>query len=379
MLRGLDSSHLIKAVAFYKQKTGTGEDLFFVFLWAKHGNLRQFWAEEIPSIHNNNYMQWIFDQLVGLTDAIYTLHHEDDTSYRHGDLKPENVLCFNTSSLTAERDQTSCIFVITDVGLSRSYAESTGIRFKTKLMARETIAYVALETALFPDRSTSRKFDIWLLGCLYVEFVIWLLYGIKGLNRFGGEIGIGEQGRFYIITNSPTINFADSKIAQINPVVTKWIEYIKQDPRCGEGSNEIAIGRLINLVEKRLLVVKADPPPKRLKPGDEDQAIPDSGDDTGNPMIKFSRATTLSKEAQSKMSSRMAEFANMGEERAYAPEVRDKLDEIIQAVDAGVIKWPNFHEGLASDNGPEPSTNLPIHSRGRPGGINQDLSTQRFL
>ncbi len=263
ILRNFETPHLIKATAFYKKKNGDAEEYYFLFPWAKHGNLRTFWKEKIPSIHDSSYMKWVFDQLVGLTDAIETLHHQGEKTCRHGDLKPENVLCFNKSGSTAEKDQTSCVLVISDVGLSRTHDNPTQLRSKSRMVAGETLAYAAPETELFPERPTSRRYDIWSLGCLYLEFVIWLLYGIEELKRFGDDIGVGAGRRFYIITSTSTLNVGRLKTAQVNPVVQDWIEHIKKDWRCAIiGEKETAIGRLISLIEKRLLVVNANPDPK---------------------------------------------------------------------------------------------------------------------
>ncbi|KAH9205286.1 hypothetical protein DL95DRAFT_348558, partial [Leptodontidium sp. 2 PMI_412] len=367
-LRRYKTPHLIKAIAFYKKKTGRSEALHFVFPWAEHGNLRQFWQQKTPRIHDNGYMKWIFDQLVGLANAIYTLHHEDEKSCRHGDLKPENVLCFNSSRSTVEKDQTSCILVISDVGLSRIHDKSTGFRSRTRNIAGETVTYAAPEIALFPERPTSRRYDIWSLGCLYLEFVIWILYGIEGLNRFGEEIGKSAERRFYVITSSATLTVTGGETPQINPVVATWIEHIKQDPRCtGPGSKKTAISRLITLIEKRLLVVASNPDPKDLKVGDEDQVTATSGERTDIPMIAIRRETMLSEPAQSILDSQAAKFANTGEERAYAPEVRVTLYEIVQDADAGVIKWLNEDSLEAvSVSGPKSSTNLTVLSRGQP-------------
>ncbi|KAG9228280.1 hypothetical protein BJ875DRAFT_490028 [Amylocarpus encephaloides] len=374
-LRHHETPHLIKAIAFYKTKKLNSETLYFVFPWAEHGNLRQFWQQKTPRMHDNSYMKWIFVQLVGLADAIYTLHHEGDRSCRHGDLKPENVLCFNSSRSTVERDQTSCILVISDVGLSKNHDRSTEIRSKSRNTTGETVTYAAPETALFPERPTSRRYDIWSLGCLYLEFVIWILYGIEGLNRFGKEIGRSAEGRFYIITSSTTLTVTGGKTPQVNPVVTTWMEHIKQDPRCtGPGSKKTAIGRLVTLIEKRLLVVTSNPDPKDLKVEDEDQVTAASGERTDVPKLRIRQATMYKEPAQSRLGSQASKFANTGEERAYAPEVHAELEEISRDANAGDIKWLNKDSlGEASFSGPKSSTNLPVLSRGQPADRNDDL------
>ncbi len=377
---------MIKATAFYKKKPGRAretEDLHFVFPWAEHGNLRKFWEEKIPSIHDSDYMKWIFDQLVGLADAICSLHHESEQTCRHGDLKPENVLCFNTSVSPAAKDQKSCILVISDVGLARFHDKSTELRAKSRFVAGESRPYAAPETALFPDRPTSRRYDIWSLGCLYLEFIIWLLYGFEGLKAFGSEIESAE-GRFYVITVAATLDIDRSKTAQINPVVKKWIEYIKRDKRCtGPGLQQSAISRLVALVEKRLLVVAANPDlqdlnPLPLDPGYEQKPTVKSEEGPSIPRLSVHVPTALGEEAQNTVRSKWAGFANTREdERAYAIELCKSLDGIVQDVRKGVIEWiypPQDGKGSASYNRPKYVTSAAIPYRRASAGKKQEVS-----
>jgi serine/threonine protein kinase len=382
ILRDFDTQHLIKATAFYKMKSGEVECLYFVFPFAEQGNLRKFWKQTKPSIYENSHMMWVFEQLRGLADAIKTLHHEKEETCRHGDLKPENVLCFKAPGSTAVEDLTSCVLVISDVGLSRVHDKSTQLRSKTKMAAGETVAYAAPEAELFPERATTRRYDIWSLGCLYLEFIIWLLYGAEELERFGeerdrhgGKIG----ARFYIITSPETLTVDRSRTPVVNPAVTKWIEHIKQDPRCvGTGLGETAIGRLIALIEKRLLIVTANPDSNDLKsPSDkfvtDNQATATSGEriDAG-PKFLVVQATDLSGASQP------AQFTDTrDDERAYAIEVFKKLEKIVRDVEKGIIQWLNHQNGLEKElyKGPEPETNPT--GRRRTGSVskNPDVST----
>jgi len=391
ILRGFENKHLIKATAFYKQKTGDTEDYCFVFPWAEHGNLRKFWKEKIPSIYDNNYMKWVFDQLEGLASAIHTLHHKNAQSCRHGDLKPENVLCFNKRNSPNPpnppnvKDHTSCVFVISDVGLARIHDKSTHLRSRSKMATGETIAYAAPETEIFPERATSRRYDIWSLGCLYLEFVIWLLYGIEELERFGKEISM----RFYTITDSAASLKVDGmKAAQINPVVKTWIEHIKKDWRCARTDLEdTAISRLIALVEERLLVVTAnpdpkDPTPQSLEHEDDNEATAASGEHILPFRMRVREPTALNDEARAPLFSRKKRFENAGkDERAYSKEVYEGVSAIIKDVDAGVIQWINLNkDGLEamSENGPDAVTEPKNSTRRDSAGKNQEVSRRSF-
>lgn len=386
ILREFDTQHLIKATAFYKMTSGQIEGLYFVFPFAEQGNLRKFWKQTKPSIYEKSHMTWVFEQLRGLADAIKTLHHEREEACRHGDLKPENVLCFKVSGSTAVEDLTSCVLVISDVGLSRIHDKSTQLRSKTRMAAGETVAYAAPEAELFPDQATSRRYDIWSLGCLYLEFIVWLLYGAEELDRFGEERDrYGEKigARFYIIISPETLTVDRSRTPVVNPAVTKWIEHIKQDPRCVEtGLGETAIGRLISLIEKRLLhpIVTTNPdsknstsPSKKVVANHQATAASREHMDA-TPQLRFvgATATDLSKASQPAQSTHSGD-----EERAYAGEVSKKLDKIIQDVEKGTIQWLNHQDRLEKKlyKGPEKETALTVRHRTGSVSKNPDVST----
>ncbi|KAF4627092.1 hypothetical protein G7Y89_g11064 [Cudoniella acicularis] len=114
------------------------------------------------------------------------------------------------------------------------------------------------EAELFKNKSRSRRYDIWSIGCVYLEFVIWLLYGSTGLSRFRGDLG---SRRFYDI---PPRQSNETKTAQISDKVQKWVDWIRKDLCCPENT---ALRHLVELIVSRLLVVEVhqprSPPPPR--------------------------------------------------------------------------------------------------------------------
>lgn len=345
MLRNFKTQHLIKALAFYKQNN----EFFLVFSWAEHGNLRKFWKDKSPQANDASYTKWVFHQLHGLADAIRMLHEDEGNSggCRHGDIKPENILCFNSKG---GRDHLSCVLVISDVGLSRTHDKSTQLRSSvTRLQGGQTLAYAAPETELYPDRATSRRFDIWSLGCLYLEFLIWLLYGFEELDRFEKEV----DRKFYrVIANTETLRIKGQRHkAEVNPVVRNWIQRIKEDSQhTGTTSKETAIGRLVAVIETRLLVITASPVPKnqRLPPSQNDRYSPptsprEKGRASNTPFQVIIRQPTA---VDGRMSNVEATGGitpdNSENERAYAPEVCNELESIIRDAETGVIEWNSF-------------------------------------
>jgi serine/threonine protein kinase len=200
------------------------------------------------------YLKWFFEQICGLSDAIRRLHHpgtgnasasavraENSSSLRHGDLKPENILLFENRKEAQERRKKHWILQITDVGLAKSHEQATELRDATRAYAG-TIMYEPPE-ATEGGTARSRRYDVWSMGCIYLEFLIWILYGAEGLVQFGQDIrGQGSKATFYDVDDKSSLNAA----------VEKWIDHIaKVDQRCSKDS---ALRRLLEVIVDGLLV-----------------------------------------------------------------------------------------------------------------------------
>ncbi|KAH8900801.1 kinase-like protein, partial [Thozetella sp. PMI_491] len=167
-----------------------------LFPWAAGRNLEHLWSEELPEPEANAKLWlWFSQQCLGLADALQAIHNIDRSeSYsleaangvisrrddrncgRHGDVKPENVLWFKNE----DNEYGYGVLKITDFGLTRFRPAGD-----TKVSAGQinvTESYKAPEYEV--DLQVSRPFDIWSLGCLYLEFMTWLLQGKSGVARF---------------------------------------------------------------------------------------------------------------------------------------------------------------------------------------------------
>jgi serine/threonine protein kinase len=245
-LRKLDHPHLIKAIAYFT----LGKKHFFMFPWVNFGSLREYCSQDPPPLCST-YLEWIFNQLCGLSEGINKLHHAArcTESWRHGDLKPDNILCFGDSYDSQDRAYGPCTFVITDVGLTKKHNTVTEERKNATRTRNGTIMYEPTEAGLdeqITNKGRSRRYDIWSMGCIYVELIIWLLYGADELNRFRNEID-GNR-RFYVLTQ---ITDSTHQGAELHNMVQKLIDWIRNDPRCSEKS---AIRQLLGLVVSKLLV-----------------------------------------------------------------------------------------------------------------------------
>ncbi|KAF4894543.1 putative 3-phosphoinositide-dependent protein kinase 2 [Colletotrichum fructicola] len=248
------NKHFIKAIARYTHDNKH----FFVFPWAKAGNLHEFWIKQ-PSLGDNclsfssgnwnEYIKWFFQQLIGISEAMESLHFSDKVpggSCRHGDLKPENILCFCDEIPGPGKVPTNVILVIADAGHAKIHVQATEFRPDPTRTPRGTQRYTPPEAddPIGNHKPTSRRYDIWSLGCMYLEFLVWILYGYEGLRAFSRDVG----NEFF------TGSGAD---VQVKSQVRDWIKAVKTDPRCAPITST-AVGRLVHLIETRLLVVNIE-------------------------------------------------------------------------------------------------------------------------
>ncbi|UPK91666.1 hypothetical protein LCI18_002601 [Fusarium solani-melongenae] len=227
-MKTLNHRHLIKAVTTYRK----GPDRCFVFPWAQEGSLRDFWRNHSASL-DDNLVSWAIGQMVGLCDGLKQLHKEHT---RHGDLKPDNILCFVSGN---ERT-----LVLADVGLAKYHPDYTRDRTKATTTRHGSRIYEPPEmSANRGSIVVSRKYDIWSLGCVFLEFTIWLLYGQSGLALFRNTV-----------LNNPDIdrfwqNGTDNK-PQIHQVARDWLNKMLTKDLQGVSAPR----DLVWLIVERLLV-----------------------------------------------------------------------------------------------------------------------------
>lgn len=129
-------------------------------------------------------------QLEGLTGAINAIHNpehlknkhtlpvvaEDEERFgRHSDLKPDNILWFQT------RDDPRGIFIVTDLGLSTFNRKvSRSIQPGSSAKVPE---YRAPECDIKGANAT-RGTDVWTLGCIFLNVMAWLLGGPDLVREF---------------------------------------------------------------------------------------------------------------------------------------------------------------------------------------------------
>lgn len=257
-----------------------------MFEWANGGNLRDLW-DRIPSPNlTGSLVKSVVKQILGLASALVAAHNLNQTqaSYRHGDLKPENLLIFDevvagskdVQAVDEEVRHTIGTFKIGDWGEAKYHgkdqptelrSQKTTSRFGTRRYeAPEAVTGVMQKYLGQPIKRRSRLYDIWAMGCITLELMVWLLYGLEGYRLFRRNV----SDSFYQTKKENSKIFAYVHIAAV-----RWMEHMAQEPACNINT---AMGQLLEFIRNNLLVVKL---PRRMgsygpSPVDTDRSRKDS-------------------------------------------------------------------------------------------------------
>lgn len=261
----LNEPHIVKFFTAFRRAFPQSANEFrqhcLILEWASGGNLRTLWKNHERPILTENLVKATVDQLQGLANAICRAHYpgtNDKVNYRHGDLKPENILWF--------RDDSSSLLgtlKIGDWGLAKEQKDVTELRSKCTTSPPGTRRYESPEEftgegvtfttkglvhlgTTSSDKRRSRLYDIWAMGCISLEFLLWLAYGPEELEKFNQSF----NGPFYEVKD---------KRAVVKPAVVRVIQRMAVDPAFSVGTT--ALGDLLEIIKDHLLVVKL---PQRL-------------------------------------------------------------------------------------------------------------------
>jgi serine/threonine protein kinase len=140
-------------------------------------------------------------QILGLARALQNIHycrvesdHNDSVSAngskqeygRHGDLKPENILWFtDQSGVGGEEIKLGGTLKIADFGSADFHSKHSRSNVRRSATGGYTQTYSAPEFDV--NQRVSPQYDIWSFGCILVQFVVWLIEGWDGIEKFSRE------------------------------------------------------------------------------------------------------------------------------------------------------------------------------------------------
>jgi len=239
-----------------------------IFPWAD-SNLQEYWEEQPTPKMNPQYVTWSLTEMRGLAEGLERVHNcrvtwniplvpggagkvrvqagdvelkveKDEQWYgRHGDIKPENVLTFMN------------VLKLADFGLGRFHGRDSRSNVDPKTITCSP-TYEPPEVKL--GIPVNREYDIWSLGCLYLQFATWLLRGIQGINRFAyhrlealqGLNGFKDDNFYTIFDND------GEKDAKVREGVESWVGELRQEEQCSQFIHD-----LLDLVMKHMLLVNS--------------------------------------------------------------------------------------------------------------------------
>lgn len=228
--------HIIDVKAIFDQ----GRKRYYMFPWAEGGNLWDSCENRgvIEYRGEGRFIAGIFTQLLGLAEALSVLHQNN---YRHGDLKPENILVF-------QRPNQQSIWKIADLGLAKFHFYPTAKRLGPTSTRHGTFSYEPPEF-LQDDQPTSRLYDIWSMGCIILQLITWLLYGIPGVDELTRKTRNPHQ------TGSTFWNQKSTFIGWGGKVVHEEVK-IHMKKILKDVSASKAMRDLVEVVRDKLLVVQ---------------------------------------------------------------------------------------------------------------------------
>ncbi|KAK1853545.1 tol-like protein [Colletotrichum chrysophilum] len=231
-MRDLNHRHLIKALAAYKR----GYFRCIIFQWAHEGNLRDFWKRDSSKL-DENLVAWAINQMLGISDGIARLHKARTPL---GDINPLDVLYYSESKSGFAWGN----LVVAAPGLAEIYERyiedgDWGIAAKYGKHMYEPPEVISFSRNV---TTVPLKYDTWSLGCVFLEFIIWLLYGQARLESFYEELQALGMWRFWVRAGNSH---------KIHGAVASWIGTIKD-----QLDERSALGRLITLIFEKLLVAE---------------------------------------------------------------------------------------------------------------------------
>jgi serine/threonine protein kinase len=327
-----NDAHIVRFITSFRRR-GISDDIehYIIFEWADGGNLRDFWAAYPNPEMTVELIKWIIQQLYGVAQALSKVHYlEEERSYRHGYMEPENIVWFKQGDTEFGTLKIGDWTEATEHFNGTTLGHSTMVQYGTRRYEPPEVS-TGLELNLSRDSrfARSRLYDIWGIGCITLEVLIWVMYGLTGLIKFNrlneGDYGISET-LYEVSRGNPT---------KVHAVAEGWMEKMAEDPRCSR--NKTALGDLLDIVRTGLLVVKLPPDGGAKRPQLHPHAVSKTPNrETSEISSNVNTEDNLVTENKNEVSIGLIQelqdpaLANPGEPTRYlATDFRDQLQKIL--------------------------------------------------
>lgn len=194
-LRKLPHKHIVVHYATWTQD----QKYYMLFPYAAC-NLREYMKRQQFGAFTKENILWFLSMLRGLAHAVREIHNITEAqkpppspnltfpnkklrkSAYHHDIKPENILFFLVSGLKKG------VFKLADFGSGKVHALRSGSANTGS--SNGTLTYEPPEA--YCVGRTSRPYDIWSLGCVFLELLLWAVSGSDSVQKFAEN----REGRF---------------------------------------------------------------------------------------------------------------------------------------------------------------------------------------
>ncbi|KAI1264002.1 hypothetical protein F5Y18DRAFT_93314 [Xylariaceae sp. FL1019] len=288
MLKRVKHKHVVQLLATYLHR----DKYNYIFPYARR-DLDRYWEAENPMpTCDGTTLIWVLKQCAGIAGALHGVHSHSTTKFsslniatlsqgvdrpatkaplspkftrksslyqkpgrdtgsqlyygHHGDIKPSNLLWFCDTN--GETYSGMGIVKLTDFG-SGDFNKLKSTRRSPSSLAR-TLGYNPPEcNNMNFDFDMSYEYDIWSLGCIFLEYITWFSGGWELLMTFRtgrqkNQYGEFDNGCFFDFTRP---NDGSLPSAFIKTTVKEHLASLRQ-----EWHSSSAIIELLELIEKRM-------------------------------------------------------------------------------------------------------------------------------
>ncbi|KAI1383041.1 kinase-like domain-containing protein [Hypoxylon trugodes] len=241
-------SHIVTLLMTFKH----GDNYHFIFPRAEYDLLYYF--EAIPHPERSlKRVRWLAEQCLRITEAVHLIHfppRADNTTSegalfgRHGDIKSENILVFNDGNGTD-------VLVLSDFGLGSMHHDRSRSNVPNKGIPA-TPGFRPPECDM-EGGTISRAFDIWSLGCLFLDILVWFLGGEDLRRQFEDArmtphiTGVNTPIYFEILSTE-----SGNNRYRVKEEVIDWFAKMHSHPNCTHFVHEF-----LDLIERRMLLVES--------------------------------------------------------------------------------------------------------------------------
>ena len=235
-----------------------------IFHWAP-ADLSTYWKTITIPAFTKSTISWMVRQCQGVVEGLAAMHnYRNATSYqkynvgdsdktdvnletdkfgRHGDIKPQNILWFSNNTKNANGK-----LVLID------FEHSVLLTSKYKSNALALIGdrtYRPPNVQDTPEHRFTQRDDIWSLGCVYLEFITWLIMGYEGIKMFQRYREERTSSRNIALDQAFYTRNVGGGLDIVREAVTFWIFDLRQKLRCSRMLDEF-----LTLIQERMLFAK---------------------------------------------------------------------------------------------------------------------------